>query len=219
MRLLLPSALLTALALAVLPSMPQAAHAGTGVLRCEMPDGSHVYSDKACSSYGAIPAPLPGEVLNRIERDQRNQAAVTWTAPAADAYHAPASLAFGTAPAGRIRNGGCADSPQQLAMDLQTAVALGDVNRVAESYHWNGMGNAAAQRIMSRLQQLASRTILSVEYFDARMGGLGSGFADAGTIASDGDAGMLQALVSAEGGSQVLDFSVQRAKGCYFASY
>lgn len=219
MRSLLPSALMTALVLAVLPGMPQAAHAGAGVLRCAMPDGSHVYSDKACSGYGAIPAPLPGEVLNRIERDQRNQAALTGAPTAAEPYNAPAAMAFAPAPAGRTRYGGCADSPQQLAMDLQAAVALGDVNRVAESYHWNGMGNAAAQRIMSRLQQLASRTLLSAEYFDARMGGLGSGFADAGALAADGDAGTLQALVSAEGGSQVLDFSVQRYKSCYFIRY
>lgn len=215
MRALLPSALLAALALAVLPTLPQSAQAGAGVVRCVMPDGSHAYSNKACSAFGATSAPLSGEVLNRIQREQRREAALTGTA----LPDAMAGAAIAAVPARRAATGGCADSPQQLAMDLQAAVALGDVNRVAESYHWNGMRNAQAQRIMLRLEQLASRPMVSVEYFDARIGGLGAGFADAGESAADGAAGMLQALVNAGDGTQVVEFSVQRDQGCYFVRY
>ena len=47
---------------------------------------------------------------------------------------------------------GCARTPTQLAMDLRGALALGDVNRIAESYHWVGMSNKQGQRIMDRLR-------------------------------------------------------------------
>ncbi|RZA16654.1 MAG: hypothetical protein EOP93_14805, partial [Lysobacteraceae bacterium] len=57
--------------LATLPSIPGNAEAGTGVLRCRMADGSSVYTYKACSDFGATAAPLPGDVLTRIERDRR----------------------------------------------------------------------------------------------------------------------------------------------------
>lgn len=216
MRSLLPSALLTALALAILPSVPQSAHARAGVLRCQMPDGSNVYTNKACGALGATSAPLSGDVLNRIQRDQRYEASMTGaTQPAV-----PIGTGIAPVPQRRATASGCADSPQQLAMDLQGAVALGDVNRVAESYHWNGMRNAEAQRVMLRLEQLASRPMVSVEYFDARIGGLGAGFADAGeSSVADGDSGMLQAMVSAGDGTQVVDFSVQRDQGCYFVRY
>lgn len=215
MRSLLPSALLAAVVMALLPAMPQPAHAEAGVLRCAMPDSSHVYTSKACSAFGATSALLPGEVPNRIERDRRHQAALTGaTLPTQQAR-----VGLPATPALRAIGGGCATSPQQLAMDLQAAVAIGDVNRVAESYHWNGMDNAAAQRIMSRLQLLASRTMLSAEYFDARMGGPGSGFANAGALAAEGDAGTLRASVSAEGGSQLLAFPVQRYQSCYCIRY
>lgn len=217
MRSLVPSALLAAVVMALLPTMPQPAHAGAGVVRCAMPDGSHVYTSKACSAFGATSAPMPGELLSRIERDLRREAALSGaTHPSRQAMAVnPAAT-----PALRRMASGCANSPQQLAMDLQAAVASGDVNRVAESYHWNGMGNAAAQRVMLRLEQLAARTMTSVEYFDARIGGLGSGFADAaGSDRADGKAGMLQALVAAGDGTQVVDFTVQRDQGCFFVRY
>lgn len=215
MRAMLPSALLTALALAVLPSVPQPAQAGAGVVRCAMPDGSYAYSNKACSAFGATSAPLSGEVLNRIERERRREASLTGVDPG---FVSTTASATPPVTARRSLLGGCANSTQQLAMDLQAAVATGDVNRVAESYHWAGMGNAAAQRIMLRLEQLASRPMLSVEYFDANIGGLAS-FADAAAPVADGDAGMIQALVSAGAGTQVVDFSVKRHAGCYFVRY
>ncbi len=217
MRALLSSALLTALSLAVLPTVPQSAHAGAGVMRCAMPDGSYAYTNKACTAFGATSAPLPGDVLSRIERERRREAALTGT----DTINVSSSTPTSSVPrvtARRSLLGGCANSPQQLAMDLQAAVATGDVNRVAESYHWAGMGNAAAQRIMLRLDQLASRPMLSVEYFDANIGSLAS-FADAAAQVGAGDAGMLEALVGAGSGTQVVDFSVQRHLGCYFVRY
>lgn len=51
MRSLVPSALLAAVVMALLLTMPQRAHAGAGVVRCAIPDGSHVYTSKACSAF------------------------------------------------------------------------------------------------------------------------------------------------------------------------
>ena len=74
MRPLLASAsLAAAIAVLALPSLPQSARAGTSVLRCEMPDGSRVYSNKACASFGATSAPMEADVLNRIKSDHRRQ--------------------------------------------------------------------------------------------------------------------------------------------------
>lgn len=220
MRSLLPTALLTALALAILPSLPPAAHAGAGVLRCHMPDGSNVYTDKACSALGATAAALPGEVLTRIEREVWREATLSGIDPRDRAMNRERGYRIAAiTPVGRLIRG-CAGSPQQLAINLQAAVVLGDVNRLAETYHWNGMRNAEAQRIMSRLEQLSSRQVASVEYFDATIGSLGSDFADAGgSTPVDGDAGMVQAVINVGHGTQVVDFSVRRDEGCYFVRY
>ena len=178
-----------------------------------MSDGSYAYTTRRAGLRRNLGA-ASGDLLNRIESERGREAALTGIEPGV-------STATSTLPpvtARRSLLGGCANSPQQLAMDLQAAVATGDVNRVAESYHWAGMGNAAAQRIMLRLDQLASRPMLSVEYFDANIGGLAS-FADAAAPVADGDAGMIQAMVSASSGTQVVDFSVKRHEGCYFVRY
>lgn len=214
MRSLLPSALLAALALTVLPSLPQAAHADAGVLRCRMPDGSNVYTSKACGAFGATSAPLPGDLLARIGKETRREAAFSGSDVGNPSLMSPSSLV------GKVATHGCADSPQQLAVNLQAAVAAGDVNRVAETYDWNGMRNAQAQRVMHRLAQLSSRTMVSVTYFDAHIEGLGETFADAGPAAEmDGGAGMLQARLDIGDGPQVMDFSVQRKQGCYLVRY
>lgn len=221
MRSLLSSALLATLVLAVVPSLPQVAHAGAGVLRCQKPDGSTVYTNKACSAFGATSAPIPGDVLHRIEREIRREAALSGIAPSGSATNGSRAFAKAErASIGSPLNRGCAGSPQQLEVNLQGALAFGDVNRIAETYHWNGMRTREARRIMSRLEQLASRQVVSVEYFDATIGSLGSGLADASASApDDGEAGMLRALINAGSGTQVVDFSVHRAEGCYLARF
>src|SRR3546814_7694973 len=62
-------------------------------------------------------------------------------------------------------------SSTQLSMDLQGAWALGDVNRIAESYHWVGLGTGQARTIMQRLDRLAEQPLWQAHYFDARIGG------------------------------------------------
>lgn len=211
MRTFSTSALTAAFLLAALPALPQRAEANTGVLRCQMPDGTSVYTNKACSAFGAKATPLSGEVLNRIEREQRHEARLTGIEPAEDMLQ-PMQASVRRSP-----QMGCAGTPEQLASDLAASVAMHDVNRLAESFDWAGMQNAQAQQVMSRLERLSEQVVTDAEYFDATIGGQLM-FADAGG-AVDGAAGLMQVTFDNGDGTSVMDFDVQRDKGCYFLRY
>ena len=211
MRTLSASAIAAALLIAALPAVPQRAAANTGVLRCQMPDGTSECTNKACGAFGAKASPLSAETLNRIEREQRYEAKLTGVEPADD------PLQTIQASVRRAPQTGCADSPQQLAMDLAASVAMRDVNRVAESFDWAGMQNAQAQSVMKKLEGLATRVVSDAEYFDASIGGE-LALADAGGY-SDGPAGLMQVTFEDARGTMVMDFDVQRDQGCYFLRY
>ena len=211
MRTLSASALTAAFLLAALPAVPQRAEANTGVLRCQMPDGISLYTNKACSAFGAKATPLSGEVLNRIEREQRYEARLTGVEPS------ESPLQPMQASVRRLPQLGCAGSPQQLAADLAASVAMHDVNRVAESFDWAGMQNAQAQRVMAKLERLSRQVVTDAEYFDATIGGQVM-YAEAGT-AVDGAAGLMQVTFDNGDGTSVMDFNVQRDEGCYFLQY
>ncbi len=206
-------------------------HASSAILRCQSPDGSSVYTDKACSTLGASAAPLDGDLLNRIARDQAHEQALL-----GDAY-ANATTAWNLdsgsqwqARAQRKRNpaNGCARTPTQLAMDLGASIASGDVNRIAESYHWAGKSARTGERIMDRLQYLTGKQVLDSQYFNARIGwsdtadatgGAGTWTADASSTGRGGNAGMLQVVLAKDGSRSAVDFDVHRYAGCYFVSY
>lgn len=211
MRTFSASAIAAAILLAALPTVPQRAEANTGVLRCKMPDGTSVYTNKACSAFGAKATPLSAEVLNRIEREQRYEAKLTGVEPDAD------PLQTIQASVRRAPQSGCADSPQQLAVDLAASVAMRDVNRLAESFDWAGMQNAQAQSVMKKLEGLATQAVSDAEYFDANIGGQLM-VVDAGGY-SDGAAGLMQVTFEDARGTTVMDFDVQRDQGCYFLRY
>lgn len=211
MRTLPASALAAAILFATLPAVPQRAEANTGVLRCQMPDGTSVYTNKACSAFGAKAMPLSGEVLNRIEREQRREARLTGIEPS------EVPLQPVQASVRRSVQHGCADSPQQLAADLAASVAMRDVNRVAESFDWAGMPNAKAQRVMSNLERLSVQVVQDAEYFDATISGQLI-VADAGA-ASHGPAGLMQVTFDNGKSTTVMDFEVLRDEGCYFLRY
>lgn len=211
MRTFSASAIAAAILFAALPTVPQRAEANTGVLRCQMPDGTSVYTNKACSAFGAKATPLPGDVLNRIEREQRYEAKLTGVETAQD------PLQPMQASVRRAVQGGCADSPQQLAADLAASVAMRDVNRVAESFDWAGMQNAQAQRVMMKLEGLTKQAVTDAEYFDATIGGQMM-FADASGT-GNGPAGLMQVTFDNGDGTTVMDFDVQRNQGCYFLRY
>ena len=212
MRILPSSVIVATLMLAALPVVAPRVEAKTGVLRCQMPDGSYAYTNKACNAFGAKATPLPGEVLNRIERDQRREARLNGI----ELADAPSSMPLQVG-VRRAVQGGCAGDPRQLAADLTASVAMRDVNRVAESFDWAGMSNAQAQRVMSRLEHLSTQVVMDAEYFDATIGGQVM-VADAGG-GTDGSAGQMQVTIADGSISTVIDFDVRRDEGCFFLKY
>jgi hypothetical protein len=199
------------------------AHAA-GIQRCVAPDGSTLYTDQPCAAHEAAPAPMPGELSARLV-DAR-QAELSAGGSLGGGY-ADASMPLypgeqprqAAASARRSPADGCARSPTQLAMDLTGAFALGDVNRIAESYHWVGMDQKAAMHVMQRLEQLGRSTLVDTHYYDATIlsSGIGS-WADAGATLGSG-AGVMQLTLGGEGGAAVVDMEVERYEGCYFVHF
>lgn len=176
-----------------------------GIQRCEAADGTAVYTDRACASLGATASPMSGELLTRLASSGGDLDPGMFGARRAPSV-ARRSLASG-----------CARSSTQLSMDLQGAWALGDVNRIAESYHWVGLDSGQARTIMQRLDRLAAQPLWQAHYFDARIGGA-THYADA-SAAAPSSAGVMQ-LVFADGAShQLQDFDVRRYHGCYFIEF
>jgi hypothetical protein len=228
----------------LLSTVPAAApvEATSAIQRCQSPDGTLVYTDKACAAFSAKAVPMSGELLTRIaHEDAREDSIVSSSASDPDGIgagqYADAAMPLDVAmpldeatdtgiPVSRRGPGsGCARTPTQLAMDLRGALGLGDVNRVAESYDWVGMSNKQGQRTLDRLQQLIGRPVVDSHYFDAQI--TSSPFlADPGTVltadASEGrpgDAGMLQLTLGSGMHTTIIDFDVRHYAGCYFIRY
>lgn len=178
----------------------------TGIQRCEAPDGSAIYTDKACATFGAVAKPLSHALLTRLAyADDSADAGVFGRRRAPEV-------------ARRSAASGCARSSTQLSMDLQGAWALGDVNRIAESYHWAGLDSGQARAIMQRLERLAEQPLWQAHYFDAYIGDGMLQLADASAEVSS-SAGVMQ-LVFEDGASpRVQDFDVRRYRGCYFVQF
>lgn len=173
--------------------------------RCESSDGEVVYTDRPCATLGARPLPLSGELLTRIAREE---AANTRDL---DFVDAPAVANVGR----RSPTSGCARNKQQLAMDIQGSLALHNVNRLAESYHWVGTSHRQAQQHMLRLEKMAKQRLKDdARVFYAQIGSGAMQFADAGT-ASPG-AGIVQLTLGNGATQQVVDLEVMRYSGCYF---
>ena len=214
---------------------PRAAGAGADIQRCVGPDGSTLYTDKACGAYDARATPMPAGLATRITGEQMHEQSlqeaavpvmVAGTVDAATPL-APPSPDAGVSttlapPLGRRSVAdGCARTPTQLQMDLRGALALGDVNRIAESYHWVGVSPRSAARIMDRLGRLAREPVADMHYFSASIGS-GAQFASA-DMAIDagmgGGGGILQVLFGDGSGAHLTDFDVERFKGCYFVRF
>ncbi len=206
--------LATLAATLLLSAVPTVAplHAASAILRCQSQDGTLVYTDKACGAFGAKSAPMPGALLSRIYHDEARFDADS------DA-DAPAVL---PPVERRSASRGCARTPTQLAMDLRGSLALGDVNRVAESYHWVGMSSRQGERTLDRLQRLIGKPVLDSHYFDAQIGAAvdGSTLLASNDNSIGGDAGMLQLVLGGgDTARSAIDFDVHRYAGCYFVTF
>ena len=202
--------------------------ATSAIQRCQSTDGQLVYTDKACAVFGAKAVPMSGELLTRIAREtSREEAqAPAGLAPAGLANAADSPLDSTVNVSRRSPGSGCARTPTQLAMDLRGSLALGDVNRVAESYHWVGMSNAQAYRTMDRLQALIGKPVVDSHYFDAQISssplGTDAGAPWVATSSSNGiggSAGILQVVLGAGASTSIIDFDVERFADCYFVKF
>lgn len=201
------------LALSV-PAVHDVQAAYSGIQRCRAADGTAVYTDKPCSLVGARAEAMSDELALRL----RNEATME---PAA-AVDANASFASLTPPGPigrRSAASGCARTTTQLAMDIQGSVALGDVNRLAESYHWAGMRHRDSIPVMQRLERISRSQVSATQFFDAQIGSA-LAFADAGGgLPDDGRAGILMVQLAGNEGAQSLELNVERYAGCYFVSF
>jgi len=217
MKSLLPCTLALALLGATLPASAPA-NASGAIQRCIAPGGADVYTDKPCARLGASASPLPAELLERIARDE---ALERRRDPLAGTVDAAQPLDAGATPATRRpAASGCARNPAQLALDLRGALALGDVNRLAESYHWAGMSAEAGKPVMDRLQDLSTKALIDVRSFGGGFAGLSNG--NTLLASADGHAaatGIVQLVLGDDGARSVVDLDMHRYAGCYFVSF
>ena len=213
-RLLLCTALATAPVL--LPDMDVQA---SPIQRC-VAGGSVVYTDKACRSLGAQPAPMSTTLIRNLAATARENAmlgvepgfldAVGDGAMTEEQKNAQAYLAA------RRGTATCARSPEELQLLLRGAVSMGDVNRIATAYHWTGMGSAQAKAVLTRLEGLAKSPVTSTNYYNASIGDAALATMSPAVLGGGG-AGYLQLVQG--GGTQVTEFEVHRLAGCYFVSF
>lgn len=57
---------------------------------------------------------------------------------------------------------GCARTLPALTGEVAAAVRARDVNRLASIYHWAGVSNASARRILDRLEAVAARPLVDI---------------------------------------------------------
>lgn len=196
-------------------SMPVATpvNAGTGIQRCQATDGTTIYTDKPCSVHGATATPMSGELMTRIAREEAMAEAHY------DLADANQLLAPAVAPGRRSAAAGCARSATQLAMDLRGAFALGDINRIAESFQWAGMTHREGQMGMERIDRLNDTPLMDARYLDATLGPAGLQLADASTSSGDAGAGIMQLWFGDGGEQRIVDLDVKRYQGCYFVEF
>jgi hypothetical protein len=209
------SAAIATVAMAGLPS-PEPAQASTALQRCMTSSGEEIYTDRSCAAFRAESAPIPAPMMTRLAR--------TFSAgdDAKGGEAIGADIPTTTPVSRRSPAAGCARTPQQLEADLRGSLMLGDVNRIAESYHWVGLGTDDSERILARLETMADQQVRDSHYFDARISAASFGdlYADAsGALpAASGNAGTLQ-LQLGRSSIQLVDLSVERYSGCYFVRF
>lgn len=57
----------------------------------------------------------------------------------------------------------CARKPDELLIDVRNALAAQDVNRLAGSYFWTGMGSREAYSLMDRLSAFSARPLIDAQ--------------------------------------------------------
>lgn len=193
---------------------------GSGIQRCVDDDGAAIYTDKACATFSARPAPMSQDLHRRLalanaaSNDESTANSVGFARGAFDADYRDASeLLPLQVTTRRSPAAGCARTPMQLSANLVRAFAHGDVNLLAENYHWAGMSQRQALPVMNELERLSAQPLADARFLAAW---IGSG--DASLDAIPTDAGLMQLVFDGEG-SRTVDVEVRRYADCYFISF
>ncbi|WP_222565624.1 DUF4124 domain-containing protein [Novilysobacter antarcticus] len=107
--------------------------ANAAIYRCQAPDGSMVYTDRACSELGATAAPA-GPVQE---------------GPPGQRRRAPPRV-------------GCARNLPELVLRVANAINQQDTNQLAGVYHWAGMSGGQSVAILRRLDAVAHRPLAGI---------------------------------------------------------
>ncbi len=212
-RLLLCTALFAAPIL-----LPDTDVQASPIQRC-VAAGAVVYTDKACRSLGAQPAPMSAALIRNLIATERENAMLGVEPGFLDAGNGQTTEEQQNAKAylaARRGGAGCARSPEQLQLLLRGAVSMGDVNRIATAYHWTGMGSAQAKSVLTRLEALADDPVTSTNFYTATIGEAALATMSPAVLGGGG-AGYLQLVQN--GGTQITEFEVHRLAGCYFVSF
>ena len=209
--------LLVATALLAAPTMLQTDTAqASPIARCAR-NGGVVYTDKACKAIGARALPMSSELIRGLARIEATEPVDAGGAlPTEDTEQMENAQAYLAA----RRNTGCARSPEQLALQLRGAVAMGDVNRIAAAYNWAGMRSNQAAGVLAKLEALGREEVTSANYYNATFGDAALATMMPTALRSsggNGPAGFLQLVQN--GGTSVTEFDVHRMAGCYFVSF
>jgi hypothetical protein len=194
-------------AVSTLPLAPRAHAAPPMIQQCVAPNGTTLYTDKPCRSIGARSIPMRGELATRLVREQQTEARYTGVEVSYITYDTRTMREAREAIGRRHASGGCARTPSQLAMDLRGSFALGDVNRVAESFYWVGMSQRSANATMNRLQRMTRTPLVDAQYYD-----ISGWVADAG-------GGVMQLRFGDDQHARIEDLDVRQHAGCWFVSF
>ena len=66
-------------------------------------------------------------------------------------------------PGAGVRVRSCARNQDDLLFGVRSALENRDANRLADFYHWTGMGTAEGYRVMNRLSAVSERPLVDVQ--------------------------------------------------------
>ena len=104
-----------------------------GLRECVGTDGVPIFTDRRCGDMGAVPRPPPGMPGGAI------------------------------APGHPLRVRSCARNQGDLLAGVRAALESHDANRLADYYHWTGMGTTEGYRLMERLDAFSARPVVDVQ--------------------------------------------------------
>ena len=158
--------LLTGLALAGALALP--ANASTGAtLPASIPAPATTATPRTAPPTNSAPGqPRADAGASGLHRCIGSDGAAIFTDRACrdlQATNAPAPSAENLRPAVIVRTRSCARSQDDLLFGVRTALEAHDPNKLAEYYHWTGMGNSEGYRLMGRLSSFSERPLLDVQ--------------------------------------------------------